>query len=96
MINSPSAQFVGWAQLDNYRLAFAGLSARWHGGTLFLFYLSTGVNSNLHLASATIIEDTTDHVIGCVWSIEKSNLAELDRQEGVHQRIYEPVALTGT
>jgi len=75
-INSPSAEFVGWAVLDNFRLAFAGLSKRWHG------------------ASATIIPDTTDHVIGCVWSIEKSNLPELDRQEGVHQKIYEPIQLT--
>ena len=25
-INSPSAEFVGWAVLDNFRLAFAGLS----------------------------------------------------------------------
>ena len=35
-INSPSAEFVGWAKLSNYRLAFGGHSERWHGG-IFLF-----------------------------------------------------------
>lgn len=33
-------------------------------------------------------------MIGCVYSIDKENLAELDRQEGVHQNIYEPKEIT--
>ena len=33
-------------------------------------------------------------MIGCVYSIDKENLEELDRQEGVHQNIYEPKEIT--
>ena len=50
---------------------------------------------NFFLGTATIIEDDSSNVIGCVWSIDKSNLPELDRQEGVHQEIYRPIELTG-
>ncbi|CAG5090698.1 Oidioi.mRNA.OKI2018_I69.PAR.g12690.t1.cds [Oikopleura dioica] len=45
-------------------------------------------------ASATIIESQENDVIGCVYSIDKENLAELDRQEGVHQNIYEPLEIS--
>ena len=31
-INSPSAEFMGWAKLEGWKLEFGGQSARWHGG----------------------------------------------------------------
>ena len=48
----------------------------------------------LNHKKATIIKDDDNDVIGCVYSIDKENLPELDRQEGVHQNIYEPKEIT--
>ena len=48
----------------------------------------------LNFKQATIIQHDGNDVIGCVYSIDKENLAELDRQEGVHQNIYEPKEIT--
>lgn len=44
----------------------------------------------LNFKLATVIQHDGHDVIGCVYSIDKENLAELDRQEGVHQNIYKP------
>ena len=46
---------------------------------------------NWNGAVATIIPDPDNRVIGCLWSIEKSHQRRLDRQEGVHRKIYEPI-----
>ena len=48
----------------------------------------------MNLKKATIIESQENDVIGCVYSIDKENLGELDRQEGVHQNIYEPLEIS--
>ena len=48
----------------------------------------------LNFKQATIIKSEGNDVIGCVYSIDKENLAELDRQEGVHQNIYEPLEIS--
>ena len=48
----------------------------------------------MNFKQATIIQHDGNDVIGCVYSIDKENLAELDRQEGVHQNIYEPKEIT--
>jgi len=34
--------------------------------------------------------------MGCVWSIEKADLPELEWQEGVHNKIYEAIEVSGT
>ncbi|EDW46507.1 GM14939 [Drosophila sechellia] len=39
---------------------------------------------------ATIVPTQGDHVWGTLWTIDLSNLPDIDRQEGVSQGIYEP------
>ena len=96
-INSPSAKFVGWAVLNNYRLAFAGKSkvplfeGRRGEKVFILWKFKLVIFKNWNGAVATIISDPDDHVIGCLWSIENSDQRKLDRQEGVHRKIYEPI-----
>ena len=43
---------------------------------------------------ASIEHVVGDSVIGCLWEIDLSTLAELDEQEGVSQNIYQPMEVT--
>ncbi|XP_047117654.1 gamma-glutamylcyclotransferase-like [Schistocerca piceifrons] len=42
-------------------------------------------------AVATLVPEQGKHVWGAVWEIDKSNLADLDRQEGVNDGFYFPM-----
>ncbi|XP_049543754.1 gamma-glutamylcyclotransferase-like [Anopheles darlingi] len=44
-------------------------------------------------APATIVEQKGERVWGAIWEIDNSNLADLDRQEGVHNSVYKPLTL---
>ncbi|XP_058130618.1 gamma-glutamylcyclotransferase-like isoform X1 [Anopheles ziemanni] len=44
-------------------------------------------------APATIVEQKGEEVWGAIWEIDNSNLADLDRQEGVHNSVYKPLTL---
>ncbi|XP_311500.5 gamma-glutamylcyclotransferase isoform X1 [Anopheles gambiae] len=44
-------------------------------------------------APATIVEQEGKKVWGAIWEIDNSNLADLDRQEGVHNSVYKPLTL---
>lgn len=44
-------------------------------------------------AAATIVPDTGRSVWGAIWEIDIENLADLDRQEGVHKDVYKPLQL---
>lgn len=44
-----------------------------------------------HGALASITKSPGNHVWGVVWSLNMSNLPDLDKQEGVSAGIYEPV-----
>ncbi|XP_045101680.1 gamma-glutamylcyclotransferase-like [Portunus trituberculatus] len=39
-------------------------------------------------AAATIVEDPGSYVYGVVWELANEDMVNLDRQEGVHQKIY--------
>ena len=42
-------------------------------------------------ATATIEEAENNQVIGCVWTMLESDLENIDKQEGVPQKVYRPI-----
>ena len=72
-MQNPSAVFNTVARLDNYSLEF-------YNGDMTV--------CSWRGASATITESPADHVWGVVWTINKTDLENLDDQEGVAEGIY--------
>ncbi|KAM4706081.1 gamma-glutamylcyclotransferase [Rhinophrynus dorsalis] len=79
LLDNPSASFHSIALLKNFKLAFGN-----NEGTR---------NSRWHGGVATVIESQGDEVWGVVWKMNISNLDSLDKQEGVHVGIYEPLEI---
>ena len=72
-MQNPSAVFNTVARLDDYCLEF---------------YNGSMTECSWRGASATVTESLAEHVWGVVWSLKKSDLDNLDDQEGVAQGIY--------
>lgn len=74
-INNPTAELVGPAKLQGYRLCYRPYSgydqatSYWRG------------------APASIDQDTNDHVWGVVWKLNKSDLEHLDSQESSYHAL---------
>lgn len=82
-IQNKTAERVGVGKLVDYQLDFADSSADKK-------YYSPTWNG----CPATIIETKGSAVYGAVWKINKEDLDELDRQEGVECGIYKPMTVT--
>ncbi|XP_077977472.1 gamma-glutamylcyclotransferase-like [Glandiceps talaboti] len=84
-INSPSAKYIDVAKLENYKLTFA-TSTKYNPDPSKRRWGAGGV--------ATIVESPGDVVWGTIWEIGREHLPALDRQEGVHMNVYDPLEVT--
>ena len=76
-INCPSAELVGTACLQGFRLAFTHSSpVRWRGGVADI-----------------VDDDARAHVWGKVWRISNAHSEALDRQEGTHIGAYKRIVV---
>ncbi|XP_007535461.1 gamma-glutamylcyclotransferase [Erinaceus europaeus] len=79
-LRNPSAAFRCVARLPDFKLDFGNSKGK--------------TSETWHGGIATVFQSPGDEVWGVVWTMDKSNLSSLDKQEGVESRTYDPIRVT--